>query len=50
LAAPYGPRGDAARHLASADPTRSLNLRGVYWRVLEAGEVELGAEVSVLSR
>ncbi len=31
-------------------PTRHLNLRGIYWRVIEAGEVEVGSPVQVLSR
>jgi len=35
---------DAARFV-QAPPTRHLNLRGIYWRVIEAGEVYAGAEI-----
>jgi MOSC domain-containing protein YiiM len=41
--------GDALR-LVQAHATRSLNLRGVYWRVIEPGEVSVGSELAVLSR
>lgn len=43
----FGP--DALRFV-NAKPTRSLNLRGIYWRVIEPGEVEIGSPVMVLSR
>jgi len=36
--------GDALR-LVQAPDTRHLNLRGIYWRVIEAGEVCAGAEI-----
>ncbi|MBX3027908.1 MOSC domain-containing protein [bacterium] len=41
--------GDALR-LVQAPATRHLNLRGVYWRVSEAGDVYSGAPITVLSR
>jgi len=41
--------GDALR-LVNAKPTRHLNLRGIYWRVIEAGEIEIGSPIQVLSR
>ena len=41
--------GDALRFV-QAPPTRHLNLRGIYWRVVEAGEVAAGASIAVLSR
>lgn len=31
-------------------PTRRLNLRGIDWRVIEAGDIEVGSPVQVLSR
>jgi hypothetical protein len=42
--------GADAFRLVNAPSTRHLNLRGVYWRVIEAGEVWEGAPVTVLSR
>jgi MOSC domain-containing protein YiiM len=42
--------GAAALRLVQAAPTRDRNLRGVYWRVVEAGEVSVGARIQVLSR
>jgi MOSC domain-containing protein YiiM len=33
-----------------APATRDRNLRGIYWRVVEAGEVDVGAPIEVLSR
>jgi MOSC domain-containing protein YiiM len=41
--------GDALR-LVQAPATRHLNLRGVYWRVLEAGDATSGSPIAVLSR
>jgi MOSC domain-containing protein YiiM len=40
---------DAVRFVQAA-PTRHLNLRGVHWRVIEAGEVSVGDTIRVLSR
>jgi hypothetical protein len=40
---------DALRFVA-AKPTRDHNLRGIYWRVVEAGEIFVGAPIRVLSR
>jgi MOSC domain-containing protein YiiM len=42
--------GNDALRLVNARPTRHLNLRGIYWRVIEAGEIETGSTVQVLSR
>jgi len=42
--------GADALRAVQAKATRSLNLRGVYWRVVEAGEVEVGSKIRVLSR
>jgi len=42
--------GNEALRFVNAKPTRHLNLRGIYWRVIEAGEVEVGSPVQVLSR
>ncbi|HSP98259.1 MAG TPA: MOSC domain-containing protein, partial [Candidatus Dormibacteraeota bacterium] len=41
--------GDALRFV-QAPVTRHLNLRGIYWRVVEAGEASSGAPIAVLSR
>jgi MOSC domain-containing protein YiiM len=41
--------GDALRFV-QAPATRDQNLRGIYWRVLEPGEVAVGAAIRVLSR
>ncbi|RIL05387.1 MAG: MOSC domain-containing protein [Proteobacteria bacterium] len=43
----FGP--DALRFVQHA-PTRDQNLRGVYWRVLEPGEVAVGDAIEVLAR
>jgi hypothetical protein len=43
----FGP--DALRFV-SAKPTRDQNLRGIYWRVIEAGEIYAGAPIRVVSR
>ena len=42
--------GADAVQFVNAKPTRHLNLRGIYWKVIEPGEIEVGAEVQVLSR
>ncbi len=42
--------GHDALRLVNAKPTRHLNLRGIYWRVIEPGEIEVGSTVEVLSR
>jgi hypothetical protein len=42
--------GNEALRFVSAKPTRHRNLRGVYMRVVEAGEVRIGDAVTVLSR
>lgn len=41
--------GDALRFV-QAPPTRHLNLRGIYWRVIEPGTASSGAPIAVLSR
>jgi MOSC domain-containing protein YiiM len=40
---------DALR-LVQAKPTRDQNLRGIYWKVVEAGDAYAGAPIRVLSR
>jgi MOSC domain-containing protein YiiM len=42
--------GADALRLVSAKPTRPRNLRGIYWKVVEAGEVAVGDPVEVLAR
>jgi hypothetical protein len=42
--------GADALQFVQAPPTRDQNLRGIYWRVIEAGEAEVGAQIRVLSR
>lgn len=42
--------GNDALRFVNTKPTRHLNLRGIYWRVIEAGEIEIGSPVQVLSR
>jgi MOSC domain-containing protein YiiM len=42
--------GQDALFLVQAPPTRDQNLRGIYWRVVEAGEVGRGDAIQVLSR
>jgi hypothetical protein len=42
--------GDDALRFVQAPETRHLNLRGIYWRVIEAGAVETGAPIAVLGR
>jgi len=41
--------GDALRFVQQK-PTRDQNLRGIYWRVAEPGEVSVGDPIQVLSR
>lgn len=43
----FGP--DALR-LVQAKPTRDQNFRGIYWKVVEAGEVRAGDPIRVLAR
>jgi|SRR5581483_1807681 hypothetical protein len=42
--------GADALRFVNAPATRDRNLRGIYWKVVEAGTVRVGAEVAVLSR
>jgi MOSC domain-containing protein YiiM len=42
--------GQDAVRFAQVPATRHLNLRGVHWRVIEAGEVHVGDTIQVLSR
>jgi MOSC domain-containing protein YiiM len=42
--------GADAHRFVQAPPTRHQNLRGIYWKVIEAGDVEVGASIQVLSR
>ena len=42
--------GHDALMFVNAKPTRHLNLRGIYWKVIGAGEVSVGAEIRVISR
>jgi hypothetical protein len=42
--------GADALFLVNAKPTRHLNLRGIYWKVIEAGEVAVGDAIQVISR
>lgn len=42
--------GADALRLVQARETRNLNLRGIYWRVVEAGDVSVGSPLIVLSR
>jgi len=42
--------GADALSFVNAKPTRHLNLRGIYWKVIEAGEVSVGAPIKVISR
>ncbi len=42
--------GNDALRFVNAKPTRHLNLRGIYWRVIEAGEVKVGSPIEVFSR
>jgi hypothetical protein len=42
--------GQDAFRFVQAPPTRDQNLRGIYWRVVEAGEAAVGADIRVMSR
>jgi MOSC domain-containing protein YiiM len=42
--------GADALFFVNAKPTRHLNLRGIYWKVIEPGEVSVGSPIEVLSR
>lgn len=42
--------GSDALRFVNTKPTRHLNLRGIYWRVIEAGDIEVGSPIQVLSR
>jgi len=42
--------GADALRFVQAPATRHLNLRGIYWRVVEAGAVSVGSPILVLSR
>lgn len=42
--------GEDALFFVQAKPTRDQNLRGIYWKVIEAGEVAVGDPIRVLSR
>jgi len=42
--------GADALFFVNAKPTRHLNLRGIYWKVIEAGEVCVGDAIQVISR
>jgi len=42
--------GNDALRFVNTKPTRPLNLRGIYWRVIEAGDIEVGSPIQVLSR
>jgi MOSC domain-containing protein YiiM len=35
---------------ANAAPTRDQDFRGVYWKVVQAGEASVGASIRVLAR
>ena len=42
--------GQDAHRLVSVKQLRDQNLRGVYWKAVEAGEVAVGDPIKVLSR
>ena len=42
--------GADALFFVNAKPTRHLNLRGIYWKVIEAGEVRVGSPIEVMAR
>jgi MOSC domain-containing protein YiiM len=42
--------GEDALHLVQAPATRHQNLRGIYWRVIEAGDARVNSPIQVLSR
>jgi MOSC domain-containing protein YiiM len=42
--------GEDARRFVNDAATRHHNLRGIYWRVIEAGEAAVGARIEIISR
>lgn len=42
--------GKDALNFVNAKPTRDQNLRGIYWKVIEAGEAGIGSTIQVLAR
>jgi hypothetical protein len=46
----HGRFGADALRFVQAPPTRGLNLRGVYWKVVEPGAVRVGDAITVLVR
>jgi len=42
--------GSDALRFVSTKATRNQNRRGIYWKVVEAGEVSVGAKIEVISR
>ncbi len=42
--------GNDALKFVAAKPTRNQNRRGIYWKVVGAGEVSVGAKIEVISR
>lgn len=42
--------GADALFFVNAKPTRHLNLRGIYWKVVEAGEVRVSSPIAVIAR
>lgn len=42
--------GDDALRFVQAKLTRDQNFRGIYWKVVEPGDVSVGATIEVLSR
>ncbi|HXK21103.1 MAG TPA: MOSC domain-containing protein [Myxococcota bacterium] len=42
--------GDAALRFVQAPATRDRNLRGIYWKVIEPGDAQVGDRIEVLAR
>jgi len=42
--------GADALVFVNAKPTRHLNLRGIYWKIIEAGEVRVSSPIEVIAR
>jgi len=42
--------GQDALHFVQAPPTRPENRRGIHWKVIEAGDVQVGDSIEVVSR
>ena len=42
--------GQDALRFVQAKPTRDQNRRGIYWKVVESGEVAVGAPIRLISR